>query len=715
MIAAAPVVGMLTFTHPAFAADQQVARLADTITNDSSDLAHRNDAAAQLVSLNSPEAIDQIQSILKNSNGAHGPIAIARALAGSPNANPVFIKDLAALLGPDATMTEVAANAMVHYDGHLPEVFGDLQAFADNNKNNVVVRAKAISAMGLLVDLNVAKYLIGLIQNPRQNAVIANAATDALGVMTGINSYQNNAQQWQQWWGSLGNITPDQFKAQVLEKRLNAAMADHGPLVSSVNRQLLEYYDLVANNPQKADQLLLSCLNDRSPDIRYIGTFLVLQPISIDKPVQQKLLTMISDPEAPIRLRVLTALGTVNNPDTYAPLLAQLKVEQNVQVKALLVQVLGQLNNPDATDTVLDLLHDKQPDVVAAAAKVVAGKLGVRLREKDPAKAAATSALLRKIVDDNTDVQGTNDMRAACVAALAALKDKRSFDFFMQKIQPGETTEVRRAGLRGLGNLGDTNANAAVAAQISDPNATVRLEAAEALKTVATLDQVEQIFTRMSSDPDKSVRDALWIAFFNLYAKQSPDDIGKWAGRLNDIATSKSTAIGDDVKREFMDHRIATLQKLGEVLTDANANDKVAQNQIELADVFMETKPPRTTEAIENLRKALSYYRSQPNTSADRLEAIIGALIGDELTAKQWTDATRDGADAIKINAVYQDTVGSLIKNKADDLVAAGDLDGAKLLIDSALKMEPPLGDRYIKALHFTQDQIKQKQAIPPG
>ena len=313
-------------------------------------------------------------------------------------------------------------------------------------------------------------------------------------------------------------------------------------------------------------------------------------------------------------------------------------------------------------------------------------------------KPLSTSALLRKIVDDNTDVQGTNDLRAACVAALAVLKDKLSFDFFMLKIQPAESNEVRRAALRGLGNLGDTNANAAVAAQMDDHDATIRLEVAEALKNVATLDQVEQIFSRMSSDPDKSVRDALWIAFYKLYDKQSPADIGKWADRLTDT-----------------DQKIATLNKLGDVLAKANDGEKLAQNQIALADVLMKATPPQTRDAIDNLKKALVYLRAQPNISADRLEAIIGALIGDELTAKKWTEATKDGADAIKSNVVYQEQVGPLITNKADDLVAAQDLDDAKSLIDSALKMDPPLGDRYIKALHLTQDQIKQKQAIPPG
>ncbi len=708
-----PVVGMLAVVDSASAAGDAIpiSKLVDAIKNPATLLPAREAAAVELIDRNTPDASAQADVILKTGS-PRAQIAIARALAKTANPDPGFIGDLQNLMGADATMTQAAALALANYDGH-PEVFNALRAFADNNGNAMNIRIAVISAMGGIVDKAVAQYLAGLLGPPNQTAAIQNAATDALGELAGISSNGNDIQLWQQWWNGVKSLTPDQFRSQILGVRFKQLQERNSRFTESASGHLRNnYLDVLRLDKGAAANLLVNYLNDDTPEIRTVGVDLISDdPFKIEKSVRKKLLSMTGDPDDGVRLKVVNVLLQANDHSALQSLIAQVKIEKNLQIKSKIAQVLGKLADLDAIPPLIDMLHDKHPETITAAARAISGDaaarataadLGSKLRASDPAKADQVCVDLRHIVDTSNG-PGTDEMRAACVSALATLRDKQSFDLFRQLAQPGETSEVRQAALRGLGNLGDTHADETVADQLDDKDRRVRYEAAVALQTVATPNQAQFIFQRMKhtpadDDPDKDVGDALWIAFQNLYAKESPDDLNRWATDLADAP----------------DKRLVTLQRLGDALAAAHDDKGVAQTEQTIAEAMVAVKPPRYADAIASLDKALDYWRGAGKGDSDQLEALIGARLDDTLSAGQYDDATKFAAKQIAADKIYQQAVGSRIKNKAEELSAKSPAD-AKALIDAALQMNPPLDGRYVDQLHTIQAEMKQREAAPPG
>ena len=542
LTAALPVVPALDGPTTAFAADDSVDPLVTIITNKSTSENERADAAARLVKNDSPDARAAVQTCLKDSGKPFAQAAVANALSQSSNPDPALIPLLAQLLGSSRALTDAAAPALASYRGNR-DAFDRLTHFIDITQTPNAIRTDAIHALGTLVDRSAAEYLINLLTAPNQSPAIQSAAMDTLAELTGINSYGADLRQWQRWWAGVAGKNQDQFQAMLLETRVGqfnrAKQRDHDLYVSA-NKLLSDYYYDAPD--EKKPRIVLKYLNDASPDIRKIGVgfFTENNLLLPDESVRKRLFAMVGDPDDSVRLEVVTYLITLNDPASLDPLIDQLDVEKDLQIKKKLAQALGKLKDAKAAPALLKLLRDPQIEAKTAAAKQLGGDLGANLRQTDPNQADAASQQIRDLLDANGNQPGTDELKAACLFALAALRDKRSFETFNQYLQPAETNEVRRAALLGLGNLGDTNADAIVATQLRDNNdKTVRLEAAKALQSVATPQQADQLFNHMNSDPDQEVRDALWIAFQNLYPKESPEDLERWQAQFDNDPAKK--------------------------------------------------------------------------------------------------------------------------------------------------------------------------------
>ncbi len=705
MIAAAPVVDMLAVARTASAAQDSGASaqsLVDAINGDVP--SRRQDAADQLVARSDSAA--QVHQILRNPDNQPGQIAAARALAKLAQPDPAFITDLQSLLGTNAEMTEPAAQALaaISFDDH-PEVFATLKSYINNPGNPETGRAIVIRSLGQIVQKTVADYLIQVLNYQGQSPAIANASTTALADLTGISSFGRNGQRWTQWWIGIRNASPAEFRSSVLNTRdlqFKIFKQHDAQLVQSAKAHLQQdYLDLLNLDKGAAQQMLLGLLNDRVAEIRDKGVDLVysnaLTNNSVYTGVRGKLLSLINDPDQNVRLDVVKVLLYVNDHDAGKLLIARLKLEQALQIRVEIVNALGKLQDPQAVPALLDLLHDSQPELVIAAANAIAN-LGDNLRKSDPAIAGKAADQLHRIVDPPNAPAARDDVRAACLTALAALHDKLSLGLFLRLVQPAESSQVRQAALLGLGSLGDTNANQQVINQLDDNDRAVRAAAAVALQTTATPEQADEIFRKMKSDPDPKVSDALWVAMQNLYTQERPADLDHWASELS----------------YDPDKRLLTLQKLGDAYAAEKDLENLAQNQQAIADVLMQVKPPRPLDAIRNLQEALKFKRGPGKEDPDKLEAIVGTLLDDELEASQWSDATAFAAEQIKIDPVYQTIVGPRIKNKADEL-STRNPDAANSLIDAAMKMDPPLDPKYSGQLQQIRDEMKNKPQQPPG
>jgi HEAT repeat protein len=721
MIAVAPVVASVAFAPMAQAADDTdaVTRLSGIINAPpaAATSGDREVAAMQLVHRDSPAAAAAVLAGLKNKTNPFAQTAIAKAVALTPHPGENLIPVLGDLLGSNPVLSEAAASALANYPGD-PAALQLLTKFVDISTTPQPMRESAIRAIGQLIDQPAAAYLFNLATQPKQSDAIQSTALAALGEMSGISDYGGDLRLWKQWWDTMRVKNPEQFRAALLETRarqFNLMKQRNRQLAESSRKLLLD--DFYVMTPESQPARLMAYLNDPSPEIRSVGIRVVqVYPRLTTGEVRQRLFQLIADSDEQVRSDVVHLLLSLNDPASLHALIAQLGIEKDPKVAQTIAQILGNLNDPnaapDAAKALIPMLHDSNPENAIAAAKALAG-LGGNVRKKDPKLAEDLSNQIRGILKNIDNQPGTNVLRAACVSALAELRDPTSLDTFRACLQPGETVEVRKAALTGLGNLGDARANQIVLDCLGDLDSAIRLEAAHALTTVATPDQDFAIFDHMNNDRDPDVKAALWVAFRALYDKETQGQLEHWAATFDNNPERK----------------IITLEKLGDVLKrardapDIAPNDRareeqaIAYNDQAIAAAMMSVKPtPMVTEATAHLQLALDYWRGPgkgTGGSNENLETLVGQMLDVKLTAEQWGPACTFAAEQITLDPIYQPTVGPRIKDKIDELIKTGNTAAAQKLIDAALAMKPPLDTRYVRMIQSAQTDLKQKPASP--
>jgi HEAT repeat protein len=698
MIAAAPIVVTLNILSPPItlaagdASDSPQSLLA-IITSKTSTETQRQIAAVQLLEQNTDEARQKLQTGLQKESSADGRLAIARGIATIAKPDPRYISGLSALLGPNLTQTKAAAHALSNYRGDA-QAFSALKSFVDNTANPTDSRAAVVVAIGELIDKEPANYLVQLVAATNQSDEIRKRAAAALAEMTGISSYGASGQKWQQWWASVSGQTAEQFHAMLLVNR--GREAAHLNQLEEQTGLLLKAYYYSLSDEEKKTSLVLKYLDDPSPVIR-AKVFTLFTDAPPSDTVKDKLVEMIDDPDSAVRQSVAGVLGASNYAKAIPRLIARLKTEKDAPVKAAIATALGKSGDVSAGREVGNLLNDSDQQVVIAAAGALAGSLGVNLSKSDTVLTADLTGTLKKIVKDNDAVPGTEEMRAACLSAIAALGDPSAVGFLFPLIQPNQPAEVRKAALAGLGTLGSSDVDQGVLQQLdpkTEHDPSIRLEAAKAMGSVARREDDDAMFRAMQNEPVQAVKTAEWVSFQKLYDRLTVGDLQRWADAFN-----KPPSI-DPAKR------LATLLKLNERLKASGQPEDLAKNQLDLANAMMAVTPRQTEGAIENMKAALAYWRGPGNGGPSQIEELVGDLLDDYLEARQYSEATAFAAEQIKIAESFQSIVGPRIKNKAARLADESPAD-ARALVDLALKMNPPLKGSYLDQVQMVQDKLK--------
>ena len=116
----------------------------------------------------------------------------------------------------------------------------------------------------------------------------------------------------------------------------------------------------------------------------------------------------------------------------------------------------------------------------------------------------------------------------------------------------------------------------------------------------------------------------------------------------------------------------------------------------------------RPDEAADQYRQALDFWsgqgRNQPGAGAT-LDGLVGDMQDALLKTGNYDSATAFAAQQLTVNPAYQRIVGPKIKNEASRLKETGDNADALKLINAALKMSPPLDQRYRDDLQETANQ----------
>jgi HEAT repeat protein len=707
MIAPAAVLWAADGPNNAVSADTDDVQSLDAIlTNSSSSPVQQEEAAKRLLQRNTPQARQALQESLRTGS-ALAQIAVAKAIAGDLNPDPVFIPFLKPLMGSSPAITKEAARALANYPDH-PEIFDDLKAAASNFKLPEASRAQVVRAMGLLTDKRSAEFLVSLLDG--QNEVLQNAAADALLDMTGLRENAQDHTRWQQWWTNNANKPADQWRSDLLGSRARELMQTRQKYIEMADELhdlLAEQYGLIGNPKAKKTDAILRYLQSPVPEARIDGIGLVYDDFTNGHPipdeVRQQLRSMVGDSDRNVRWQIASKLKAINDVGAATALIAQLGQEPYASVRLLIAQALDESGDVRAAPALLKMLSDPSVDDAAAAAVALSHEIGEKLQQ-DPSR----NDLVKQIVDalqkqldtrTGTDHPEADDLRAGCVEALATLRDPRSTQTFEQLLsRPNESNNVRKAALRGMGNLADSRMVNLIANSLTDAKPEVRLQAALALKKLATFAQAEQLYKMMNmeDEPDARVRDAVWEDLKTVLHNATAAELNDWQNRFaNDP-----------------DKKLEVLQALHNALDKTNDKKELAINDQNIGEILL-TNLNRPGDAIEHFQSALDYWQNAGKAEPagpSNLQALVGDMVDAQLKARKYPEAAKFAAQEMKNNPGYQRIFGSRIKNEADRLRTSGDKDGALQLIDAALNMpkESALDQRYQDNLREIQGQVNQ-------
>ena len=703
---------------------QQVAIL----SNPNSKPEQREQAAERLVLRQRADAREMLLKILRDPDRP-AQLAVAKALSGDARPDPRFIASLLSLMGRDRVATDAAVSALTNYADNL-EVLNDLIAFAKNNTQVPGSREAAIRGVGSFVKKDAAGFLISLTNSNEEDPQIRKAATVALTEMTGLQQIGSDIQQWNAWW-STSNNQPErdweaaQFRNRALHyaqvKRESQRLTDH------IKTLLDRDYQRVPES-QRTD-VTLGWLKDTVPAIRVVGADKVLDeklvgnripPVIIDQ-----LRGMIGDSAVEVRQVVINALREINDVTTADPLLAQLAVETDPDVKIVIASTLARLQQIKSVEAILLLLNGPATRVAEAAAEALS-ELGEPIR-KDSVLTAKVSINLRAKLDLIGDKPGTENLRGFILEALAQLHDASMLRIFSRALDvndPRNTVKIRIAACRGLGNMVESSDKEQAATDLvsdlrRDPDAAVRLEAVKALGNVGTFHQADALYDQTTSrEKDRSVRDAAWKVLTSLFTQPeftANDLLSYWAEKFKDSPALKNDP---NPKRrvEVLQNRIVVLQAARDkLIADARVNPQAAQTLAGVHQNIGETLMAleQWDKAAASFRAAMAYWLVNPGAPAT-LAQLSEQLMQSLLRSGSYPEAVQFAGDRITANPQEQGDMGYLIRTEVERLMSSPkptDLKNAATLIDETDKMQPPLKDPYAETLKKRREEIRQRSA----
>jgi HEAT repeat protein len=687
---------------------RDITQLATMLNDPQASRDQHDEAARRLVARRSPEARQILSGALFGVANPDAQRAAAMALADDPEPDPALIDPLFALLGGNRAQADAAARALVNYKNR-PDVLTRLTNFVQNTRNPESNRTQVIRALGSRLEKWSAETLLGLLNAQNESAAIRRAAAEALGELSGIESFGDDAQRWNDWWARNRDKADDEFAREPLERRsarYEKTSRDYNDLAAELRKLLPAHYRAAA--PTQRQDLLMTYLTSPQPQVRVVGAQIARDAVGFNETIppaaREQLRTMIGDSSAAVRMAVADALSKINDAAALEALLTQLAQERDGQVRARIADALGPINDLRAVPALLTMLNDENLEAATAAAKALAlDKLARKLREADPAMARRVADALREALLRNPSSPGNDEFRRALVNAMGLLHEESMLPTLTNLLaeRNGESTDMRRSALRAIGEIGNPQLGAVVADVMSnDRDRDVRYEAVQALgkMPVAAAEYADLLLYRLdaNNERDETVREASWQVLQNVLSRLSKERLNTMADRVKDQPP----------------RRLVVLQALEGALVNAGTEDELANTRQNIGEVLMRIGDPK--QAAEAFRQALEYKKKQPLVPAIVVEGLMRELMRALLLSKQYPEAIAFASEAIRESPNNRQEMGSAIKQEADRLRNAGDLDGALKLIEEARKMET-LPPQYRDDLAEIESDVRKRQGERSG
>ncbi len=321
---------------------------------------------------------------------------------------------------------------------------------------------------------------------------------------------------------------------------------------------------------------LLGYLQAESEDTRWMAAQIIYDEKAVGRPVAaaalEMLRGMVSDNSAEVRKKVAQTLATINDPGALNVLLAQLAQEKDADVRQAIVEALLPIQDLRTVEPLLKGLDDESFSVAQAAADALREKAETLRKPENAAVAAQVAQKLQQRLEQTAGNVSQGPLRQSIVEAMARVAQPSQLSVFSGLLSSErELPNVRRAALRGLGLLANPNSANMIIAAINDPNAGVRLEAMDALKTTASWNHANTIAERLSPgiETDTAVQEKTWELLTVLFEKAPERDLAAWAERFN-----KRSATDQDNKRRLaillvLEKKLEERQRAGDAGHDA--------------------------------------------------------------------------------------------------------------------------------------------------
>ena len=714
-------------TEPAAAATQPgwltPVQYVDRLSNDlaTGNAEQRYGAALRLIEIGTPEAALAIGRALTGTD-ERAQRAAARAIADRAATDPGWVVPLSQLLGREKTISEAAARALSHYDGDA-RAYDPLIRLARSRQQPS--RLAVIRAMGRVVQKPVAETLVGIVTDSTEDAPIRVAAGEALQTLGGVPVNGSDSRLWSAWWAARQADSPLVWRTRVLaeqhawiESDDDRAREQVRQFKASVRRLLLNQYTVAP--AQDRARIWLSFLNDPDADVREIGASILPEAVQSGYPitdeVHRRLIDLVSDPSAEVRLQAVQSVTALADPNALDPILTQIQVESNPQVKVSLLRAVGQpgIGSVRALGVLEQALREVSPETAAAAAGAIRS-LAPEIRTNS-GEARDLSAVLQDALQQRTGPPGepNNDagsveLRDALIGAVAALSGPDAPDslvnWFNGLLSQNESPRARRAALEGLAGLGERSADI-IAHQLqldAEPDPAVRQAAATALGAVKSFGYAAQLdrSSQPQHEPDPHVREAAWKALQSLFPLKTTT-----ARELRDYADLFE-------RRKEVEHEVAALRELERKLeTDGDAQSLAITRQRE-GEAYLQLHEP--SEAVPSLRQALAFWEAR-QAQSETIVNLVNKLMAALLQSGQYHDAVKFGEQEIRRDPTNQTEVGPDLWHEAERLIKKGDptsLKDAATLIQESLSMSPPLDETFRDQLSGLRQNLPAPTTTP--
>lgn len=698
--------------------DSYVLQLAVTLGEGSPQ--QRYEAAQQLLEVGNSVALAKFRAGLESSDNSTA-LACAKAAADAVNPDPTWAAPLQRLLGKDRALTEASALALAHLD--TDQAAAMLIRFAEAPGP---YRAAAVAGMGHIVRRPVADALVRMIQDPLTPREVIRAASEALAQMSGTGAPPEDPSAWQQWWAAHAALPDAQWQARVIQEQHPRLEVDRdrgserlARATESIQRLVRDQYDAprpIAEKPR----VLLAFLNDADPAVRAAAAGIVPDAVAQGHPMPQavrnRLIELIGDAAPDVRIKVAQALGKLADTNALDPLLRQLHVEKDLQVKVALVSAIGSGGDPGAIIELQKLLRDPSWSVAEAAAQALRNLAPV-IKQNNPQQADQLYDDLKKVLIDRTGppgqpVQGMlpADLRAALLEALAPLASRHSEDTraFVASglLNQNESPRVRAAAMDTLAPLGEPGGSLIVQALNAEQDPTVRAAAAKALGMTGVWGFANQLMVISHDDPNPAVRAAAWTGFVSLLSSGDARQLLNYGQELHQ-------------QQEWEREVIVLRQACDKLERDKDQAFSLADRREAIGDLYLQNyNPTQPEQAIPWYHDALAYWQD-PNTPQQplRIHELVRKLTEAYLGAGQYQQALKFGNDEIGKDPRNEASVGPAIRNTAERLKNSknsADREAARQLIDGALDM-PKLDVSDQDALRYLRTQIPGPPATAPS